>query len=288
MGFLFDPAAGAIRTIAGIPGAAIVGGAAAAARNAAVAPGLGFVLLEEGPDQPLKIWQPEAPPERAMRSLEGALSADRIVFSPGGNAALLVRLADHAIQVITDLPDAPVIHAVTTAPEPSRTFAVNDEGDVLAGGDAVWLLRGIEPPLRIAASGPVTAMALQRSDALIAGANQVLLVRNLGGASHYHTLSTYSGDDRNPVAVQFSPAADRAFTATADGQISVLNMDGSQLAQLSCRCSPSGFHRLAGASLFRLNETGAGAIWLLEADGEPRLWFVPRPLAVNPPEEAAQ
>jgi hypothetical protein len=85
--------------------------------------------------------------------------------------------------------------------------------------------------------------------------------------------------------VQFSPDATRAFAATSDGEILVLSIEGHELARLACGCRPSGFQRLTGNSLFRVNEAGNGPIWLLDAAAEPRLWFVPKPLATMDPME---
>jgi hypothetical protein len=156
-------------------------------------------------------------------------------------------------------------------------FAVNDEGSLLAGGDLVWLLRENETLRQLPVSGPVSAMAFQGPDALIASAGQILLLHNLTGDTEYQTLAAYS-DDRTPVNVQISPDATRIFTATSSGEIVILSRDGNELAWLNCRCEPAGFQRLALNSLFRINEVGNGPIWLLDMNAEPRLWFVPRQL----------
>jgi hypothetical protein len=287
LSFLFDRTIGAIRPISGIPGAAIVGDPVIFARNAAIAPSQRYALVDSGDNEPLRIWRLDGNPPVRVQTLDGALSPDRIVFSAGGNAAMLVRQSDNAIQVLTGLPDSPAIRSPSGAPEGSSIFAVSDGGDVLAGGDSVWLLRNNEAPRRLAVSGPVSAMAFQGSDALIAGAYQILLVRNLPESSEYRTLAAYS-EDRIPVAVQFSPDAARAFAATADGEILVLALEGGDLARLACRCRPTGFHRLADHSLFQLNEAGSEPIWLLDAAAQPRLWFVPRALIPNTLEGPAQ
>jgi hypothetical protein len=279
LGYLFDPSLGAIRPVAGIPGAAIVGPASLSVRNAVIAPGQAFALVDTGENEPLSIWRPDG----TMQSLDGTSPVSQIVFSPTGNAAVLH--SSNLVQVVTGLPDSPVVSQIA-APEGSRIFAVNQEGDVIAGGDLVWLLRWNESPKQLAVSGPISALAFQGSDLLVVGAGQILSLHNLADGTEYRTLATYA-DDRTPLAVQFSPDATRAFAATSDGEILVLSIEGQELARLACGCRPSGFQRLAGNSLFRVNEAGNGPIWLLDAAAEPRLWFVPKPLATMDPVEGS-
>jgi hypothetical protein len=78
------------------------------------------------------------------------------------------------------------------------------------------------------------------------------------------------------------------LAASADGEVLVLALEGGEPARLACRCRPTALHRLAGGSLFQLNEAGNEPVWLLETAGQPRLWFVPRPLAAEALEEPAQ
>jgi hypothetical protein len=286
LSFVFDGAAGAIRPISGVTGAAIVGDPVVFARNAAIAPSQRFALVDGG-GEPLRIWRLDRNPPAEAQILDGVLFPERIVFSAGGDAAALVSQSGSVLQVLTGLPASPAIHPPVEAPQQVRIFAVNAAGDVIAGGDSVWLLRENEAPRRLAIPGPVSAMALEGSDALIAGAGQILLVRSLLDRTEYRTLAEYS-EDRAPVSVQFSSAATRALTANAVGEILVLALEGGEPARLDCRCRPTGLHRLAGGSLFQLNEAGSGPIWLLEETGQPRLWFVPRPAAAGALEERAQ
>jgi hypothetical protein len=286
LGFLFDPTAGAIRPISGIPGAAIVGDGWMPARNAAIAPGQRFGLVDGGESEPLQVWRLTGSAPTLLHSLNAALRADRVMFSTAGNAAVLINFSDRAIQVITGLPDSPMVHAPASAPEGALVFAVNNEGDVLTGGDLAWLLRQREAPKQLAVSGPVSAVAIQGSDMLVAGAGQILLIRDPSGRSAYRTLATY-GEDRVPATLQFSFDATRALAATADGEVLVLSLDGDELARIDCRCRVTGFHRLTDNSLFRLNDAHNGPIWILDSAAQPRLWFVPKPLAQPEPLEGS-
>jgi hypothetical protein len=267
--------------MSGIPGAAVVGDAVIPARYAAIAPGQRFGLISGSDGETLRIWRLDGNAPAPTGSLDGLLSADRIVFSASGNAALLVRHSDLSIQVLIGLPDLPAIHSLRVAPENSSVFAINEAGDVLAGGDAVWLLRENQTAQQLAVAGPVSALAFHGSNALVAAAGQILLVRNVASGSEYRTLAAYT-ENRTPVAVQFSSDAARAFAAMSDGEILVYSLDAGELARLSCQCRPTGFHQLSGDSLFRLNETGNEPIWLLDTAAQPRLWFVPKPVADIP------
>jgi hypothetical protein len=287
LSFLFDHAAGAIRPISGVPGAAIVGDPVVFARNAAIAPGRRFALVDAGSGEPLRIWRLDRTAPAEAQTLHGVLFPDRIIYSPGGSAAVLVSQSGTVVQVLTGLPDSPTIHSAMETPEQAGAFAVNDAGDLLAGGDSVWLLRENEAPRRLPIPGPVSAVALEGSDALIAGADQILLLRNLPDATEYRTLADYA-PDRAPAVVQFSAGAAQALAAYADGEVLVLVLEGGEPARLACRCRPTALHRLAGGSLFQLNEAGNEPVWLLETAGQPRLWFVPRPLAAEALEEPAQ
>lgn len=272
LGFVFDPALGAIRPLAGIPGAAILGPAVMSVGHAAFAPGH-FGLVGNVGDEFLSIWRPDG----SLQTLEGASPADLIVFSPNGSAAVLVRHSEKVVQLLTGLPDSPMVHSQRSVPDGSVAFAVNDQGDLLAGGDLVWLLRGNEAPRQLAVAGPVSALAFQDSDALIAGGGQILLLHNLVEDTEYQMLAAYS-DDRTPVLAQISTDATRMFTATSDGEILVLSRAGDEIARLTCQCRPTGFQRLGIGSVYRINDVGNEPVWLLDIRTEPRFWFVPRPL----------
>jgi hypothetical protein len=287
LGFLFDRAAGAIRPVTGVPGAALTGDPVMPARNAAIAPGGRWAVVDSAGDEPVGIWRLDANPPLRVYALDGAWPAEGIVFSPGGGAAVLVRLSENALEVLTGLPDAPAVHSLADVPEGSRIFAVNDQGDVLAGGGSVWLLRENQPPRPLPVSGPVSAMAFQGSDALLAGSWETLLVRNLPEGSHYRTLAVH-GDNRIPAAAHLSPGATHAFTAAEDGEILVIPLQAGDPTRLSCRCRPAGFTPLAGGSLYQLTEGGNDPLWLLDAAAQPRFWFVPRPLVPDALEGSAQ
>ncbi|MCX6626014.1 MAG: hypothetical protein NTW28_00090, partial [Candidatus Solibacter sp.] len=147
LGLAYDSRWNTIRTIRGIPGAAILGDPVVAGFPlvaAAISPGqdLALVVSAAGPQLRLIRFLGDNP---APLPIDGAMdSPDRIVFSPAGRAALLFRNNPRQLQVLTGLADFPAVRDLPVS-SPMAAMAIGDDGEavLLASGienaDPVWL-----------------------------------------------------------------------------------------------------------------------------------------------------
>jgi hypothetical protein len=80
-----------------------------------------------------------------------------------------------------------------------------------------------------------------------------------------------------PLAIAAAQDNSRIFVANAQpaGVVS-LSLTGGDPATQPCACKIAGLERMAGGSVFRLNEAGGGPVWLLDAAAASmRMVFVP-------------
>jgi hypothetical protein len=86
----------------------------------------------------------------------------------------------------------------------------------------------------------------------------------------------------NVVGAAASGDGTRVFIAMQSGQVAVRDLAASTQTLLSCSCQPAGMWRLRGKSVFRLNELGAGPLWVVDGDASaPRILFVAMPAGGN-------
>jgi hypothetical protein len=282
-GFVFDPAAHALRRIQGIPGAALVGAPVEFGfplSAAYVAPRLDsvFVLAGEGQARLFRL-SADAPVELAV----GALGTpQRVVFSPSGTAAAL--LSADSVQVINGLPGAPVVAATISLranPRPRRplpdVLAVSDDGAYLlyAAGGPIELIgvSGNSRRATDAAPGALAAFAPGGHDAAVVHGDKLTLFQDIAGAATERSFPGVAG----PAALAFSPDGQKLFvsSATSRAVTTILVATGDRSA-LPCACAPSTLAPMG--SLLRLNELGSEPLWLLDTASDRGLVFVPAPV----------
>ena len=221
-----------------------------------------------------------AGPSAQVRALEGAMrSPERILMSPGGREALLVRGTD--AQVIAGTA-APVFIDLSTLPGEPGAMAVSDSGAVLAAADDGLFLLGEGAMRALPSTGAVTAVAFTPDgrDALAAGPRQLSIIENIAGQPAWRAITALDEDFGAPIAV--AGVKGRAVAAAARAVIvadlkngSAVRLDGSITA----------LARLNGDA-FRLTGYSADPMWMLDTGGEPRLLFIPP--AAPKGEEVAQ
>ena len=286
VGFVFDAAAGALRPILGIPGASTLGApldAGFALSWASVAPrqDSATAIDTNGTLHLLRLGSGVA----EVRCGACPSTADAAVFSPSGTAVALYSAG--RVQIVTGLPDAPAGGASFEVVAPSRgaRTAAGPPGLALSD-DGAWLLVSTPASADLfAASGgprqllrtggyPLGAFAARSHDAAVADPirGALTVIRDVEGASVEQPLTGM----RSARALAFSSDGSRLLLAIpAERSVAVVDIASGALKMAECDCTPSGL--TAMGKVVRLNETGAGPLWLLDAGpaADPRVLFVP-------------
>lgn len=298
LGFVFDSAAHGLRPIAGIPGASLLGqplDLGFDVADAAVSPQQDYILALAGDTRAVFLLRFQRG-DLSVRLLDGvAPSPDRMALSPSGNTAALYYAAAGVIQLLTGLPDAPALAQPIDASSLNGQLGplvVSDDGQALlvataADAGSLTLLGPDGGATQLPVPGPVTALAFRprAHDALVASRNnQVLLIRDLTGNTRYQLVATQDDGVAWPVAVTFLREGSRVFVANADtGDIAAFDLAGGPPDRISCRCAPTGLHRLNGPAVFRLNELSATPLLLLDGGSTAlRVLFVPTDASAGP------
>ncbi len=306
MGFVLEGSAG-VRPLRGLPGAATMGPSllrAAGYTQVVFAQPRAYALAVTRMGGQVVLLR-----NLMQQSLASALGIPegvaRIATSPSGDAAAFYYADSRRVQVVNGLPDSPNSVWNDEAPElPGglTALAVSDNGAaVLAAGSGQVVLLTPDVGVRYlytAAGSPSMAFLMNSQDAVIAdGAlNRVMLVRDPKGEVQISLAGDAAQHVSRPIAVSVSTDNRRIFVANAEpAGVAVLSLAGEDAVAMPCDCTPTGLERLADSSTFRLNNTGAGPIWLVDgASSPPRLVFVPyqappvptvapRPLPVRQP-----
>jgi hypothetical protein len=312
LGFVFDSAAGALRPIRGLPGAATVGAPLDLGRaltRAAISPRQDSALALAAGDAHV-VWVRLDAAAPAAVLLDGADPApDRIVYSASGASAALYYGAADRIQTVRGLPAAPVLGApIDLGPlgaAPSA-LAISDDGRAVLASAArasaapVYLLpapsalcaeapedcasrRAVSRPRLLFSARHVSALSFVagRSGVLVADDldDRVYFLRGLAGAAANLVASAQDGI-AGPIALALSDDASRAFAVNArTGTVTSIDLGGAAPpSTAACRCDPTVLERLAGDRIFRLTALSDQPLWLLDAAGSAaRLFFVPAP-----------
>lgn len=280
LGVAYDSRSMALRAIRGIPGASLLGDAmdsGAPFVYAAISPRQDLALGIT-PDGQVRLVRFGGAP--ASQSLDAAYpSPTRIVFAPGGRAALLI--GPH-IQLASDLDNKPALSELSSPwlPAVPAAFALSDDAQalVLAAG-TVWLISPDGNAINLPLPGTIAAAAFRTNSHDIVAATpsgDVYVVRQAGRNAEVHQI--YSGDDATagPAGVQFSADGIRVFLASAGGILTTINVGTGIAVSLPCQCKPTGLDPLRDSVIFRLNEISDRPLMLFDASSpDPRIWFVP-------------
>mgnify|MGYP005835283549 CR=1 FL=1 len=279
-----------VRPVAGIPGAALRGAAidlggdvsAAAASNAA-----GYVLAAAGDEGRVVLFTASAV------ALPGAMAApDRIAVSPLGRAAVLYSSHRAALQVITGLPESPVVKPAVALPWKPDALAVSDRGAVLAAADgALWSVGGVSAPAsynlpgRIASAGAAFPRSPSRAAPVLVQAGDFSAIsffpdRDDAAFSDGASIWVRRGASITPlgeVAGAVAVRAETEFVFAAAGQ-SVIRFELSTGARTETACdfAPTALDPMGAPNVFRLNDAADAPLYLYEGNRlEPRVVFVP-------------
>ncbi len=293
LGYVLERAPTSLRPIVGIAGAASLGQplqplpeiqvVAASSRR-------GYALAAAGPNLDPILIRP-SPGSTAFQWLEGAMTGvDRIVLSPGGNAALLYSRAAGRVQVVRGLPEAPGVDPeldLSSLDGAVSNLAVSDAGDAILiavsqGQTGFVYVLGSDGRARFlseAGAGSPVAFFAGRADAVIADVdrNTVFEVRNLAGTPEFFPLAGPVDGVDAPVAIEVSADNTRLLIANSGaGTIAWVDLASGRRGSVACDCRPTGLHRLAGNAVFRLAELSGEATPIFDGDAlEPRVVLLP-------------
>ena len=289
-GYVFDEGSQALRSIRGIPGAALVGdpvdfGSPVSA--AWVSPRLdsALILAADGTPRLYRLDSGRA----TLVPADGLTAPIRAVYSPSGTALALIDSA--GIRVYKGLPGAPVTAGTLAEPSrdesapggPNRTrerrpgaitpIALSDDGAYLLFGKGSTIdllgMAGDSRKLTDAGPGALTVFAPGGHDAAVIDARGITLFQDAAGAATMRRLNGIAGVR----AADFSADGKRLFLAGTS--VTSVDLATGTNTSIACDCQPTGLARMG--STFRLNGLGSGPLWLLDASAEPRIVFVPAP-----------
>ena len=290
-GYVYDQTVSALRPVRGVPGAATLGDPLALG----ITPVAGFVA----PRQDLAVmvssdgvthWYNLSGSGASEVSASGPIATPgQVVFSPSGTAAALI--AGRSVQVVTGLPASPapagrVILEAGTLPLVLPRAPVGEATWLAVSDDGAWLLVASAGQLRLlavasgnslalmpASRGAAVAFAPGSHDAALASGDSLTWIHDAAGGASQQTVARNSAF-ATPVGVAFSADSATLFAANRAGLVWSYRLADGVGSQQASGIQPTTLDRMG--DYFRLNQPGAGPLWLLDpAAAPPRLFFVP-------------
>ena len=287
LGWVFDSHSAAMRPILGTLGAAMLGPAIDSGfpiARTAIDSQRAFAIAVSAQDHRVRVIRLGAGTVTPVL-LDGAEeSPDRTVLSPAGTAAMLYFAKAGRIQVVTGLPDLPVIsREISTGGLMGGVgeLAISDNGQrsLLAIEDgaerSLWIVEentGLSP---VALPGSPAAIGFRpngREGVAVTRAGELYWID--GSSVRPHGAVTLS-DSAAPVGIQVSRDGKRTYIAYSNGSIFDVDATTGVVSAASCGCQATGLH-LLNYSLLRINEPSTFPLLLVNvSDTSPRVWFVP-------------
>jgi hypothetical protein len=293
LGLLFDRAAGNLRPLSGIPGAAITGEPLSVGfmiSRAEISPAQDSALVVKARTSSVALVRAVGS-DWVAASLDGVQPApDSMAFSPGGSAAALYYAAGR-VQILTGLPAAPTIAGeldLSGLPVPVTAMAVDDAGSflLLAAGQAesvsLYRIPMNSSPSLLASFRSVSSVRLFNAgqQALVTDtlAATVYEVTDPAGAAVTQVVASVSDGIQGLIAAETDATGQRVFAAVSTGTVFIFDRSGGPATTIDCACAPTGLFPLAGAATFRLTELARGPLQVLDASSAPRIVAVPPPV----------
>jgi hypothetical protein len=278
LGAVYDSQDGVLRGISGVLGAAIVEPGASAPfkiAHIAVSSELRFAVATSEADG--SVWVISATGNNTEpQMVAGALQAvDMIVLSPSSSAAILRSSKNRRIQVLTGLPDNPVVEGEVSTSSLGDAVAhpaVSDDGkEILFPGASLWRI-DIGSGSQKIVSGPAAAVSFrERSRDGVAVSTSGHIYRLNSDSAPYAGQAAHS----DPVAVRLSGDAARAYIVFTDGTVVSFTFVDNEVRSLSCGCRPSELNRV-NADVFRITADPSRPLLFFDASqSDLRLRFVP-------------
>lgn len=285
LGFVFDAAAGLVRRVPGIVGAARIGGALPVGQPLAAAytaPQQDYILgIPAGQSSPLMISLAQGT-VTGMQPLNLVPPApDRVAFSPSGNSMVLYYQSASRLIALTGVPSAPQIVGawdLTSYLGDLTALAIADQGDaVLAGispssaGVLALFQRGATGNVLLPMTRPSAAQFLWGShDAVVADQAQGVteLIQDVLGSAQVRTLTRPEDGLLHPDLLAVDRFGQTVLIAQSGGAAGLaVGLSTSSLQPFQCGCVISSLEPLNGMRTYRLTALTAGRFRALDASG---------------------
>ena len=287
LGYVFDQQTGELRRMDGFLGTSSLSAPidlGFPVRQAVFAPDQKSAIVQDDEGRMLLVNLAVSPPSAV--ALEGAMAADRAMFSPSGRRAALYSSTTGRLQLLEVLNGTARVGEEVNSLENIggwAGFALSDSGTVLAAsmseaGGALYMLRPDDLPLYVGGIEGLGGLAFfsgsDNAVAADAGANEVLLLRSGSGSWHASPVATVNDFVENPFSVQVT--ADGRFVALAvAGGVTSIPLDGGVAQFTTCACAPRALAPLAGGNTFLLTNDTSLPLQVAEVSDHSRVLFVP-------------
>jgi WD40 repeat protein len=276
VGWIYDAEGTSLRAVLGVPGSSTLGPKVdhgVALRRAAVSPRGNVAIASAGDDGRMLAFDLRRGGELAVPNLPP--SADDVVFSPNGSAALVIYRSASKVVVLPGFAQSGTTsREIAFGSEMPDTFAISDDAKLIlaAGTEQVQALdsEGNRWNLNFPSVARSIAFLADSHNALIADARGLWLVND--ASANAATRLIWEGN-----AAQALPLLDRkaAFVLTENQKLVAVNLESGASRDVECSCEPLALARMS-ESVIRVNRLSDGPLWLVEWNGEePRAVFVP-------------
>lgn len=259
-----------IRPVSGLPAAAAVGAPVPLDQDfsqIAPSPERNYVLVSSVQSGAISIYSPE----NGIIPLNGAGNGpDLMALSPRGTAAAFWFTSTSQVQIVTGLPDAPVIRQVSAPLLGSLpdALAVADDGDWFAGSwiSGAYAFGSGGATIHLPIADRVTAFTFLDGthDLAVAGPAGLNLVTGVGGTLVVTSLFTSASSSLQPVGLGAVSGNRTLVLADKSGAVLAVDIASKSATTTDCACQPDGLFRLA-SSAFRLTSLQNGAFKLFDA-----------------------
>jgi hypothetical protein len=290
LGFTPAGAGSAITPIIGIPGASILTDPLVVdgtLQGVTIAPKQDYAVAVRTDDAQMVVVDLGSSLVTAVGSVSP--QAFLVGISPRGSAVAVYDGGTGVVRVIGgQLPQAPAVVAEFDASGISGapgTVAVSDDGTVVLmravdsdGAAGLWVVPGGVRRLPVDQPSGVAFFA-GRHDVVIGddATSSALMIQDVGQTETEIPLVASVDGMAGFSNVAASADGTRVFLADGkSGNVAVVDLATGTPVVMGCGCQVTGFSRLRGSEVFRLNDATKDAISVLDASGvEPRIVMVP-------------
>jgi hypothetical protein len=289
LGWVFDRQSASMRPILGTLGAAMLGPAIDAGfpiASAVIDSQRGFAIAVSAEDHRIRVVRLGTSANTTVLVDGAEASPDRMILSPAGSAAMLYSVKAGRIQVVTGLPDAPVISreiSTTGLVGEVLDLAISDDGQrSLLGVEyedagSLWMAEENTGLYAVPLSGSPGAMGF------LPNSHDAVVVTRAGelyriDGSSTNAYGALPGDGMGaPVGIQLSRDGKHTYIAYSNGSIFDVDSSTGSVSTTSCGCRATGLDAVNSlAATFRINEPSTSPLLLVNVSGDvPRVWFVP-------------
>jgi len=274
VGWIYDAAAASLRPVTGIPGSSIMGrnlDLGYDLANAAIAPNGAFAIASAALDG--RMLRVDLRSGNAAAIAEVPPSADEVIFSPSGAAAMLIYRSAAKALIIPNAADPRSAREVNFVEMPA-SFALADDGELMlaAGPQNLIAVDRSGNRWNVPFNGTPSSISFLNAshDALVTGATGLFVVRNITANAEARLL--WEGDAVQSV---LSPNRQSALVLTASQTLLEVNLESRASRTIECSCAPQLLARMS-ESVIRVTSSTDGPMWLLDwTSAEPRTVFVP-------------